>query len=111
MEKALSSETVVNGYKARAFYPVYCMILHAFTACLVFPAISLLSQARQLQGAAPAGRHAFPDATISLSLAKGTACLSGCMGWKDKYGRVVRPTDSDEESVTVARKGGHAGKG
>lgn len=42
----------MNGYKAHAFSPIYCRILHALTACYVFPVTCLLSHARQRQGAA-----------------------------------------------------------
>lgn len=78
------------------------MILHALASCVVFPVISLLSQARQLQGAAQMAPFPF------LSLRAWLVYLVA-RDWKDKYGQLVRP-ESDEESVTC-QEGRACGKG
>lgn len=73
--KSLSGGTVVNEHKARVFYPE-----------------SYLCSAKRCSGRR--------DATISLSLAQGLACLPGQTRRINKGGQ-FRPTDSNEKSLTA----------
>lgn len=81
------------------------MILHAFIACIRFPVIRLLSQARQLQGVAQAGRYTAQMPPFPFLLLRAWLVYLVARDPKDTYGWLVRPTDN-EESRTVARREG-----
>lgn len=110
MEKALSSETVVNGHKAPAFYALfiawYCMHL---SHMLDFQLSVCWAKHGSCRGG-PGWQIHSTDATISLSLAQGMAGLSGCTG-PEGYIWVVGQAHWQRGIKDCCQKGGHVGKG